>query len=151
MFLASVSLWFTQYHPKISRPFQGAPAIGITVFSARGSAFWKTTGGAVDRTLESWLIRGIIPKMAELFRLVNYCNLPRFLRNNHEISWIYWDDQLLIFIHIFLVIIEMINHWWSLMMEFDHKNDCNVTSRPWDSPNFPLKSTSWDGVWMQPI
>ena len=27
---------------------------------------------------KSWLVRGIIPKMAELFRLMNYYNLPRF-------------------------------------------------------------------------
>ena len=45
--------------------------------------YWKTS--LFSRTLESWLIRGIMPKWP-LFRLVKYCNLPRQLWNNHYIS-----------------------------------------------------------------
>ena len=40
---------------------------------------WIITIETCDRSLESWLIRGIIPKWPQVFRLVNSYNLPRYM------------------------------------------------------------------------
>ena len=56
-------------------------AIGGSGSELRVSIFWVnfiTTRTLFDRTLESWLDCGkSSPAMAQEFRLVNYCNLPR--------------------------------------------------------------------------
>ena len=44
------------------------------------------TSSLVSQALESWLVRGIIPKMAQQFRLVKYYNLPIYIYNYIYIS-----------------------------------------------------------------
>ena len=52
---------------------------------------WANYNDLTATSLESWIIRGIIPKWP-YFRLVNYCNLPRL----YLYSWLYKPTNIFI-------------------------------------------------------
>ena len=53
---------------------------------------WANYNDLTATSLESWIIRGIIPKWP-YFRLVNYCNLPRYIGNNNPIWLSHFSEE----------------------------------------------------------
>ena len=76
-----------QRHALRAAAARGAPGTlrgGLPSPSARPAPFlesphiWANYNDLTATSLESWLMRGITPKWP-YFRLVNYCNLPRYM------------------------------------------------------------------------